>query len=227
LAPEPAACIMVGMGGFFAGVAKVPFASVIMVMEMTGSYGLLVPSLLVATIAYLVTPASAKLYENQVPSRIDSPAHLGAFAVDILRRACIKEHWTPKEKLHVVRQDTSLRELMRLAAEESHDLLPVVDGAGLLVGDVTIEDIRRALIAETPQDLVLAHDLMRPPVGPLVPDDTLATAARLLAQRRTDAIAVVQSHDRKKPIGLFTRHDLIVAYGQRIGEGAAGESGPS
>ena len=36
------ACIMVGMGGFFAGVAKTPFASVIMVMELTGSYGLLV-----------------------------------------------------------------------------------------------------------------------------------------------------------------------------------------
>ena len=53
LAPEPAACVMVGMGGFFAGVAKVPFASVIMVMEMTGSYGLLVPSLLVAAVGGL------------------------------------------------------------------------------------------------------------------------------------------------------------------------------
>jgi CIC family chloride channel protein len=77
LAPPPVACIMVGMGGFFAGVAKVPFASVIMVTEMTGSYGLLVPALLVAAIAYLVLPRSVRLYENQVPGRADSPAHGG------------------------------------------------------------------------------------------------------------------------------------------------------
>jgi H+/Cl- antiporter ClcA len=45
VAPDLSSCIMVGMGGFFAGVAKVPFASAIMVIEMTGSYCLLVPSL--------------------------------------------------------------------------------------------------------------------------------------------------------------------------------------
>jgi CIC family chloride channel protein len=75
MAPDPVACTMVGMVGFFAGVAKVPFASVIMVMEMTGSYGLLVPSLLVAAIAYLFMPVSIRLYENQLPSRSDSPVH--------------------------------------------------------------------------------------------------------------------------------------------------------
>jgi CIC family chloride channel protein len=75
MAPDPVACTMVGMVGFFAGVAKVPFASVIMVMEMTGTYGLLVPSLLVAAIAYLFMPVSIRLYENQLPSRSDSPVH--------------------------------------------------------------------------------------------------------------------------------------------------------
>jgi CIC family chloride channel protein len=85
-APEPAACVMVGMGGFFAGVAKTPFAAVIMVMEMTGSYGLLVPSLLVAATAYLCLPLAVRLYENQVPARPDSPAHTGSFATDILRQ---------------------------------------------------------------------------------------------------------------------------------------------
>ena len=218
LAPEPAACVMVGMGGFFAGVAKVPFASVIMVMEMTGSYGLLVPSLLVATIAYLATPTAVKLYENQVPGRIDSPAHLGAFAGDVLRRTRVGDHWTPLEQDQVVSQETPLRELMRLASDRGQDLLPVADENGLLVGDVTIEDIRRALLAETPPGLVVAYDLMRTTVGPLVPKDNLATAARLLAQRRTDAVVVVRSRDCHEPIGLFSRRDLIVVYGHRIDE---------
>jgi CIC family chloride channel protein len=42
---------------------------------MTGSYGLLVPALLVGAMAYLFLPIRVSLYENQVPTRIDSPAH--------------------------------------------------------------------------------------------------------------------------------------------------------
>jgi CIC family chloride channel protein len=80
IVPEPAAFVMVGMCGFFAGVAKTPLAAVIMVMEMTGSYGLLVPSLLASAIAYLVLPPAIRLYENQVASRLESPIHSSASA---------------------------------------------------------------------------------------------------------------------------------------------------
>jgi len=75
IAPEPAAFVMVGMCGFFAGVAKTPLASVIMVMEMTGSYGLLVPSLVVSALAYLILPPGVKLYENQLANRDQSTVH--------------------------------------------------------------------------------------------------------------------------------------------------------
>ena len=43
---EPAAFVLVGMGGFFAGVSKTPLTSIVMVSEMTGSYSLLVPLML-------------------------------------------------------------------------------------------------------------------------------------------------------------------------------------
>ena len=44
---DPAAFALVGMGGFFAGVSKCPLTSIVMVCEMTGSYSLLVPLMLV------------------------------------------------------------------------------------------------------------------------------------------------------------------------------------
>ena len=40
------AFVLVGMGGFFAGVSKTPLTSIVMVSEMTGSYSLLVPLML-------------------------------------------------------------------------------------------------------------------------------------------------------------------------------------
>jgi CIC family chloride channel protein len=216
-APAPAACIMVGMGGFFAGVAKVPFASVIMVMEMTGSYGLLVPSLLVAAIAYLFTPPRPGLYENQVPGRIDSPAHLGSFAVDILRMARVEDSWESRhQSAHNVRKDAPLPSLMDLASHSGQDLFPVVDGDGVLAGELSVEDLRRALVSEKDKEKLTAGDLMHAVPEPLVPGDDLNTAARLIADTPTGAVIVVKDRGSREVIGVFTRRDLIVAYGRRM-----------
>jgi CIC family chloride channel protein len=216
-APPQAACIMVAMGGFFAGVAKVPFASVIMVMEMTGSYGLLVPSLLVAAIAYVFMPPRIGLYENQVPGRIDSPAHLGSFAVDILRLARVEDSWeSVRQAPRTVAHDAPLATLVDLVSHSEQDLFPVVDSSGALAGELSVEDLRRALVSESEKAGVVARDLMHAVIDPLVPGDDLNHAARLLAERQIGAVTVVQDRGSRKVIGIFTRRDLIVAYGRRL-----------
>jgi CIC family chloride channel protein len=77
----PAPLVIVGMGAVFAGAAHVPIASLMMVTEMTGGYTLLVPAALALMISYLVQRRLAPLvrvqglYEAQVATRADSPAH--------------------------------------------------------------------------------------------------------------------------------------------------------
>jgi chloride channel protein, CIC family len=72
---------VVGMAAVFAGTARVPIATLVMVAEMTGGYGLIVPSMLATIIAFVVerTVASRfrypRLYEAQVELRTDSPTH--------------------------------------------------------------------------------------------------------------------------------------------------------
>jgi CIC family chloride channel protein len=76
-----AAFAVVGMAAVFAGAAHVPLATLMMVTEMTGGYKLLVPAALAVTLSYLVQMRISRalpyrsLYESQVPSRADSPAH--------------------------------------------------------------------------------------------------------------------------------------------------------
>ena len=78
---SPAAFAVVGMAAVFAGTARVPIATLIMVSEMTGGYGLIVPSMLATTIAFVVERTVSgnfrypKLYEAQVELRTDSPTH--------------------------------------------------------------------------------------------------------------------------------------------------------
>jgi CIC family chloride channel protein len=78
---SPAAFAAVGMGAVFAGTARVPIATLIMVAEMTGGYGLIVPSMLATSLSFLVQRTLVararypRLYESQVESRLDSPVH--------------------------------------------------------------------------------------------------------------------------------------------------------
>ncbi len=77
----PAAFAAVGMGAVFAGSARVPMATLIMVAELTGGYRLIVPSMLATSLSFLVQRtlvAGARypiLTESQVEARMDSPVH--------------------------------------------------------------------------------------------------------------------------------------------------------
>jgi CIC family chloride channel protein len=76
-----AAFVVVGMAAVFAGAARVPIATLLMVTEMTGGYKLLVPAALAIMVAYVVQRQFSlelkysTLYEGQVGGRSDSPAH--------------------------------------------------------------------------------------------------------------------------------------------------------
>ncbi len=78
---SPSAFAVVGMAAMLAGVARVPIAALIMVAEMTGSYGLIVPSMLATATAFVVQRSVGacfrynRLFESQVELRRDSPAH--------------------------------------------------------------------------------------------------------------------------------------------------------
>ncbi|RMG42701.1 MAG: chloride channel protein [Acidobacteria bacterium] len=84
-----AAYVVVGMAAVFASAARTPISTLIMVAEMTGGYGLIVPAMLANIASFLVQrtltagAAYPTLYESQVEGREDSPLHRGV----IVRRA--------------------------------------------------------------------------------------------------------------------------------------------
>src|SRR3954454_675979 len=90
LAPTPAIYAIVGMAAFFPGAAHAPISTIVMVSELTGDYGLLVPSLWVSVLCFLLCQRWT-LYHKQLPSRLDSPAHRGDFLVDVLEGIIVKD----------------------------------------------------------------------------------------------------------------------------------------
>jgi CIC family chloride channel protein len=79
-----AALAVVGMAAMFAGAARVPIAALVMVTEMTGGYHLVAPAMLAVSISFIVQYALTRratypsLYEAQVDTQAESPAHHGS-----------------------------------------------------------------------------------------------------------------------------------------------------
>jgi chloride channel protein, CIC family len=76
-----AGMVIVGMAAVFAGAARVPIATLLMVAEMTGGYQLLVPAGLAVMLSFVIQMKLSSyfkygsLYEAQVAGRTDSPTH--------------------------------------------------------------------------------------------------------------------------------------------------------
>jgi len=213
---EPAAFIMVGMAGFFAGIAKVPIASLIMVAEMTGSYGLLVPTMLVAAVSVLITGRTT-IYEMQVANRAESPAHRGEFILSILEKMRVRSCMIPPEEHQLIRQDMLLKDLIALATRTSLHSFFLVDEARRLIGVIALDDLRRIMLEVHLGPILVAKDLAVPPPPGVSPDDSLSVALQSLVQNGLDEIPVLEGRSGRIA-GLVRKKDLVVVYTQALAE---------
>ena len=76
---------VVAMAAVFGAAARVPLATLVMVVEMTGGYYLVVPTMLAVVLAVMIQQAITRrwryssLYEAQVGSPAESPVHHGEY----------------------------------------------------------------------------------------------------------------------------------------------------
>lgn len=112
----------------------------------------------------------------------------------------------------VVRADAPLAEAARHMEGHHVSGLPVVDGAGSLVGVISQTDLLRArateyLWANWP-GLRVKH-LMTSPALTVHRDTPLAVAARRMERQHVHRLVVVADEDETLPIGVLSTSDLV------------------
>ena len=222
LVTEPGAFAVVGMAGFFSGVARAPISTIIMVRAMTGDFGLLVPTMLVSTLTF-VTCHRWKLYVKQVPTRMDSKAHRGDFFFDVLEGLRVDDVYQRGQSIMHIPEGTTLDEIVHRLVRNHQHYFPVVDAKKRMVGIFTDDDVRSYLYDDTLWTLAVARDIMVSNFVSVSPDDDLNTALKRFTSLNLEELPVIDPNESDRLLGMLGRRETIAAYNQRLMEHKAME----
>ena len=221
LVPHQASFVIVGMAGFFAAAGKTPFSTLVMVSEITGSYGLLLPTLWVCTLCFILSD-DRSIYSSQVEKRSLSPAHQGDYVREVLGDLRVRQ-FIGSPAFPTLRPEDSLATVTSRLATESYQVLPVTNADGRLLGVVSLEEVHLASQSPHIQSLVIAEDLMRSDITALRPDDRLDQALEMFVDSGLMVLPVVDGTPEQRVVGLVNRSDLSRLYLRSV-QGATARS---
>jgi len=212
---QPGAFVVVGMAGFFTAVSNTPISTIIFVSEMTNSYHLLLPSLLVCSVAYLAAKRWT-IYNQQVKSKIDSPAHAGDFFVDVLQSYKVQDVLHMVKKVRLVPQEMPFLEFRHYFSTTTQHYFPVMDGQGRMVSIFSINDVRGVLFSPEIEHLVVMKDIGTSEMIVATPSDDLNSILKMFTTKNLDSLPVVEEDDHGRLIGMLNRREVISFYNSAV-----------
>ncbi|MBI4871949.1 MAG: chloride channel protein [Candidatus Riflebacteria bacterium] len=225
LVTNPAAFVIVGMAGFFAGIARAPISTIIMVSEMTGNYRLLAPSMWVCVLTFLLC-GRARLYRKQFEYRHESPAHWDEFPFRPFEGLAVESVMT--REVETVPEVTPLAEARARLTESHHRFFPVLSRSGKVAGVLSFDWLRRLPLDDVAELQSLpVRDFMLTAAHLIPADVPLEQAAALLANRDVELLVVTATLDGTGLLGVLTRGDLLRVHQREQERRLAHDPGPA
>jgi CIC family chloride channel protein len=202
---------LVGMGAMFAGVIRAPMTSVLIIIEMTRGYALILPLMIANMTAYVIARRfrSDTIYEALL-AQDGFKVRAAPEAADLHRAASILERAAPTP----LRLGMSAEEvLLRSGAADARHVFPVVDGQGRLCGIVTHEELLVLRSAPEVVPVTTASDLMRTPIFVRGDDDL----AHVIDQMLTSGLRELPVVDHEgRLLGCVDDQSVARAHQRRV-----------
>jgi CIC family chloride channel protein len=198
---------LVGMGAMFAGVVRAPMTSVLIIIEMTHGYSLILPLMIANMTAYVL----ARRYRPQ-------PIYEALLEQDGVKLGHSAEAGDPRRvisflgntQLMALSPAMSAAEvLLRCSAAKGRQVYPVVDAGRRLLGIVTPDELAILTSSEELLPLATASDLMRAPISVRADDHLGVVVERMLASGLRE-IPVLD--DGGRLLGCVDDQTLATAY---------------
>jgi CIC family chloride channel protein len=201
---------LVGMGAVFAGIIRAPITSVLIIIEMTGGYSLILPLMIANMMAYGIARhyRPTPIYEallDQDGIRLEERTMADKLGGLSVRQVPLDT--APYVSFGVA---TGLRELLEaLSVRTRQEVFPVLDGGSRLVGIITLEDLIGVAGQTQLEGVANASDIMRPPVAMTLDDGVRSAFEAMLSQ----GVRELPVTDRKGTVvGFVDENSIAHAY---------------
>ena len=212
---------LVGMAATFSAVARAPLTSILIVFEITGDYGLVLP-LMVATAISTILASRVRPESAYMAPLVRMGIHPTAGGVTDLLDTVLVEDTMHRNPVTVAPQ-ASLGEVQGIMQRHRLHGVPVVSD-GRLVGVITETDIIKT---GGPSDQVTAAEAMTPNPVTVTPSTAVSDALERMATLGVGRLPIVDEEDPTRLVGVFVRDDVVSAYHRALGAQARAASAPS
>jgi CIC family chloride channel protein len=203
---------LMGMAGVLSGVMHAPLTGIFLIAELTGGYSLLLPLMIVSVSSYLTInlfePHS--IYGARLAKEGRLLTHHTDHAVLTLMNldSVIERDYVP------VSPEMELGTIVKQVSRSHSRVLPVLDSAGTLMGEIDITHIRKVLFRIELYHHFMASQLMEDPVATLLESSPMATVMKTFERTAAEWLPVVDINNHLK--GYISRQRLYTLYRKMV-----------
>jgi CIC family chloride channel protein len=203
---------LLGMAGLISGMLQAPLTGIFLIIEITGSYGVILPLIIVsaisASICHYIEPASFYLKDLVEKGQLLRPGTDERVLADLSVRELIEKDCI------TVKHNMLLRDFINIVKKSHRNYFPVVDSKnGNFLGMIHLDDIRQYLFDPTIYDAVFLEQIMDNKVKVVSPDDDLADVLRKMDRNNLFSMPVVSNNMFR---GMVSKATLLNQYRKEL-----------
>lgn len=203
---------LLGMAAVMAGVMHAPLTGIFLIAEITGGYNMFIPLMIVAISSYL----TINIFE---PHSI--------YAGRLAREGKLLTHHTDQAVLTLmniqnvidknndsVKPDVELGQLVKYLSRSKRNVLPVLDDAGHLLGEIDMMKLRHIVFRTELYHHFTVRQLMSQPAAIIGINDPMETVMKLLDETHAHQLPVCETDGTL--IGYISRYHVYRVYRQMV-----------
>jgi CIC family chloride channel protein len=203
---------LMGMAGVMSGVMHAPLTGIFLIAELTGGYSLLLPLMIVAVTSYLtiIIFEPHSIYGSRLAKEGRLLTHHTDHAVlTLMNLESVIDH-----DYMAVSPDMELGQIVNKVSRSHSQVLPVLDAAGMLLGEINIMHIRKVMFRIELYHHFKASQLMEEPDATLQETALMSTVMKTFEKTGAEWLPVVSISGHLK--GYISRQRLYTLYRKMV-----------
>ena len=205
---------LIGMGAIVAGTTHAPITAILIIFELTGDYGIILPLMLSCILSTIVTTSlkQGSIYTIKLLRRgIDISE---GWEQNILRTLCVREIMS--NQVVTIPESMHLVDIINTLKIYNVSYLHMVNANEELKGIISFRDIRPLLQEDTLERSVIAKDIATLDVFTVRASDNVQLALERMGRRGISQLPVVAEENAIKVIGTVSKKEVLAAYEKTV-----------